>query len=95
MNRLMEMGPPLVDEDLKQITALPLASRVKVDVWNDSPQLLPPPVREIRSPSEKMPFELSPLILDVKPAEGAPRQDNLDWLTGERIYAKALPAFRR
>jgi hypothetical protein len=57
------MAPPLNPVDLQQTGALPMASRIKINSWNDDLILMKtrqmPPI----SPREKIPFEVTPINL--------------------------------
>ena len=56
-------APELEEDQLKQIAALPLGSRIKLDPWRDQITLVKTRPLELLSPREKMPFEITPFIL--------------------------------
>lgn len=62
-SQLLQMAPPLNPVDLQQTGALPMASRIKINSWNDDLILMKtrqmPPI----SPREKIPFEVTPINL--------------------------------
>jgi len=57
------LGPPLQRNNLNQVTALPLGSRVKVNPWDDRVELLKAKPVFLISTREKMPFGLTPFLL--------------------------------
>lgn len=62
MTELMNAAPALQIRDLRQVAALPLGGRIKMDPWDDPVELMktkPVPLQSIR---EKMPFEIAPVI---------------------------------
>ena len=64
MQALEQSAPALQPNNLNQIAALPLGSRIKVDPWSDQLQLQKDkPV--LYSARDKMPFELTPMIPDL------------------------------
>ncbi len=65
-------GPALNDEDLKQIAALPLGSRIRVNAWSNQVALIDAKPVAIRSARDKMPFELSPFMLHLRYLESPP-----------------------
>lgn len=72
---LMNGAPQLQTRNVDQIAALPLGSRVKVNPWNDSVQLIKTKPVALLSAREKMPFEIAPMFpfLTRLPAEQARR----------------------
>ena len=60
---LTSSAPELRENQLEQIAALPLGSRVKLDPWRDQITLIKTRPLEFLSPREKMPFEITPFIL--------------------------------
>ncbi len=57
-------------DNVDQIAALPLGSRIKVDPWSDRIVMLPQPsASRPLSPSEKMPFEVAPFFPYLKRLE--------------------------
>jgi Peptidase family M48 len=57
--------------DLKQIPALPLGSRIKLDPWNGALKLMKTRQSVLLAPREKMSFELTPVIFLLTRAEAA------------------------
>jgi hypothetical protein len=64
-------APPLEEDKLEQIAALPLGSRVKVNPWNNRIELLKTRPLSLLSPREKMPFEVTPFVLYLTRADAA------------------------
>ena len=62
---LSTIGPPLQRENLNQVTALPLGSRVKVNPWDDRVELLKAKPVFLISAREKMPFGVMPFLLSL------------------------------
>jgi len=58
-------APKLDRLDTKQIAALPLGSRIVVDPWTDHATMLNVTSPELQSAREKMPFEVTPLFLNL------------------------------
>ena len=56
-------APELEENQLEQIAALPLGSRVKLDPWRGEITLIKTRPLELLSPREKMPFEITPFVL--------------------------------
>jgi hypothetical protein len=59
---LETLAPELEPRNVRQIAALPLGSRVKVDPWNDRISLMKSQPVGLLSAREKMPFELAPFF---------------------------------
>jgi hypothetical protein len=57
---LTQVAPNLQPANVKQIAALPLGSRVKVDPWDDEIEMLRTQPVALLYAREKMPFELAP-----------------------------------
>jgi hypothetical protein len=62
---LEEKAPPLDNAKIDQISALPLGSRVKLDPWNDQITLVKTEQLPLVSAREKMPFEVTPVMLHL------------------------------
>jgi hypothetical protein len=58
-----EAAPPLEADRLDQIAALPLGSRVKLNPWTNQLALVKTRPLALLSPREKMPFEVTPIVL--------------------------------
>jgi hypothetical protein len=56
-------APPLEEDKLEQIAALPLGSRVKLDPWDNQLEMVKTWPLALLSPREKMPFEVTPFVL--------------------------------
>ncbi len=57
---LVQKGPRLQFASLKQIEALPLGSRIQLEPWNDTVEMLHAPPVTLYSAAEKMPFQVTP-----------------------------------
>lgn len=57
---LVANAPALKPDNLDQIAALPVGSRIKLDPWSDQISLLKPKPVTLISAREKMPFEVTP-----------------------------------
>jgi hypothetical protein len=62
---LSESAPALEPNKLDQIAALPLGSRVKVNVWTNQIALASSEQAVLTSEKDKMPFEVTPLMLPL------------------------------
>jgi hypothetical protein len=69
---LISQAPPLEENKLDQIAALPLGSRIKVDPWSNQIGMLKNRPVSLLSTREKMPFEVSPFLVYLTRAEAAP-----------------------
>ena len=76
MPELMKNAPQLESENTKQIAALPLGGRLRVNGWNNTVELLKAEPVALLSAREKIPFEVSPVFLHLTrlkpPAKPAP-----------------------
>lgn len=70
MEELMTRSPELRDDDLTQIPALPLGSRLYVDPWNGRLELLQTASMPPGSIREKAPLEVTPLTPFLTYADG-------------------------
>jgi hypothetical protein len=61
-SELLQAAPALEPENTRQITALPMGSRIKVNPWNDSISLMKTQLMAPASPREKTPFEVTPIM---------------------------------
>jgi hypothetical protein len=66
MAELMSGAPVLETKKTEQIAALPLGSRLHVDPWDDRIELLQAKPLAPMFAREKMPFEVSPVFLNLK-----------------------------
>jgi hypothetical protein len=64
-------APPLEEDKLEQIAALPLGSRVKVNPWSNQLDLVKTRPLALLAPREKMPFEVTPFVLYLRRSEAA------------------------
>jgi hypothetical protein len=65
-------GAPALDEnELEQIAALPLGSRVKLNPWDNRLDLIKTRPLSLLSPREKMPFEVTPFVLYLTRTDAA------------------------
>jgi peptidase M48-like protein len=62
MSPLMTASPQFDPKKMDQIAALPLGGRVKVDPWSNRLELIKTKPVALNSPSEKMPFEVTPFF---------------------------------
>ena len=62
MASLVSTAPALESRDLKQIAALPLGGRIKLDAWNDQLSIKKSQPVRLMSAAEKMPFEVTPMF---------------------------------
>jgi len=65
MPDLLKIAPELEMGNVGQIAALPLGSRLKIDPWNDTVELLQAKPVSLLSAQEKMPFEIAPVFLHL------------------------------
>jgi hypothetical protein len=62
---LAKKAPPLEENKIDQIAALPLGSRVKLDVWTNQITLIKTGATALLSSREKMPFEVTPMAINL------------------------------
>jgi len=62
MSSLVSSAPALQTKDVKQIAALPLGGRIKLDPWSDQLSIKKTQPVRLLSASEKMPFEVTPMF---------------------------------
>ncbi len=67
MSALVSRAPKLDMANVRQIAALPLGSHLRVDSWNDTVEQLNSRPVAVLSPSDKMPFELTPVFFRLRP----------------------------
>lgn len=65
MTELMQSAPELEMKRTDQIAALPLGSRIKLDPWNNTIQLIKAKPVPLLSAREKIPFEVTPILLHL------------------------------
>jgi hypothetical protein len=66
LSGLVAKAPKLNMANIHQIAALPLGSRLRVDSWSDTVNQLNAQPVAILSPSDKMPFELTPVFFRLR-----------------------------
>jgi hypothetical protein len=69
MKALADPGKHLQMDNVEQMAALPLGSRISLDSWSDRIELLKGQAARPLSPSEKRPFEVSPFFPHLKRLE--------------------------
>jgi Zn-dependent protease with chaperone function len=62
MSALLQAAPELKTDDVNQIAALPLGSRIKLDPWDDNVELKKSKPVPLLSAREKMALEVTPMI---------------------------------
>ncbi len=62
MSSLVSGAPALQTKDVKQIAALPLGGRIKLDAWSDQLTIKKTQAVRLLSVREKMPFEVTPMF---------------------------------
>jgi len=65
LGELEQQAPPLEDDKIEQIAALPLGSRIKLDSWTNQLTLIKAKPVALLSPREKMPFEVTPVLIPL------------------------------
>jgi hypothetical protein len=70
MQALANVSKHLETDRLDQTAALPLGSRIGVDPWSDRIEMLKREPVHLLTPSEKMPFEVSPFFPYLKRLNG-------------------------
>lgn len=69
---LANQAPPLEEDKIEQIAALPLGSRVRLDPWTNHIALLKTKPVALLSAREKMPFAVTPIVLHLTRAGTGP-----------------------
>ena len=64
-SQLLQAAPALDPASLRQLGALPMGSRIKVNAWNDGVSLIKAQQMGPISPREKIPFEVTPIDLHL------------------------------
>ncbi len=80
-------APPLEDANLEQIAALPLGSRVKMNPWNNQIELVKSRPISLLSPREKMPFEVTPFVLNLTRADQSAKDQALKGIKKTEVLA--------
>jgi hypothetical protein len=65
LEELAQKAPPLEENKIDQVAALPLGSRIKLDVWTNQISLVKAEAVTFVSSREKMPFEVTPIALHL------------------------------
>jgi len=63
--QLLKAAPALDPASLQQTAALPMGSRIKINVWDDAVTLIKTQQMSPISPREKIPFEVTPINLHL------------------------------
>jgi len=69
---LMKSAPKLETDSTKQVAALPLGGRLRVNAWDNTVELMKAEPVTLLSAREKMPFELTPVFLNLTRQKPAP-----------------------
>ncbi len=69
-------APALAPNNLQQVAALPLGSRVRLNSWTDQVTLLHPRPTNYYTARDKMPFEVTPVAIRLTRYSGAPMPAN-------------------
>ena len=73
LSELATAAPELKEDEIEQIAALPLGSRVDLNPWNNQIRLIETKPVALLSARDKMPFEVTPFMIHLtrfKPADG-------------------------
>jgi hypothetical protein len=68
----MDKAPELKVDDKTQISALPLGARVRMDPWSNQLYLIKTPQVPLANAKEKLPFQITPFILNLTREESRP-----------------------
>ena len=71
MSALLQSAPALQQNDVSQVAALPLGSRIKLNPWDDTVELKKSKAVPLLSAREKMAFEVTPMIPHLARFNGA------------------------
>ncbi len=71
MSTLIQSAPALQPNDVNQVAALPLGSRIKLNPWDDTIELKKSKAVPLLSAREKMAFEVTPMIPHLVRYNGA------------------------
>jgi hypothetical protein len=63
---LVQAAPPLAPQDIAQIPALPLGSRLRLEPWDNRAEVVNAKPVAILSMDEKLPFEVTPIVLSLR-----------------------------
>jgi hypothetical protein len=74
MRTLAAQAPPLEQDKLEQIAALPLGSRVRLDPWTNEIALIKTKMVAFISARDKLPFEITPFMIFLTRAGAAPKE---------------------
>lgn len=64
-SQLLQSAQPLDAASLRQVSALPMGSRIKINAWSDALTLIKTQQMGPVSPREKIPFEVTPIDLHL------------------------------
>jgi hypothetical protein len=74
MESLIPNAPALKTSDVRQLAALPLGSRIKLDPWDDHVNLKKSKPEAVLSARDKLPFEVTPMIPNLVRITQAPNE---------------------
>src|SRR5215813_12061125 len=81
MGSLAASAPALQVRDVKQVAALPLGGRIKLNAWSDQLTIQKGPAVRLMAANEKMPFEITPmfpyLTREAQAASTQPKGNNV------------------
>jgi Peptidase family M48 len=90
-DNLLQTAPEIQPANLQQIAALPLGSRIKLDPWDDHVEMKPMKPVPLRSPRDKMAFEVTPVFLNLTRVSSAPDQNAKNATSNSNEVAKTSP----
>ncbi|MBZ5724624.1 MAG: M48 family metalloprotease [Acidobacteriia bacterium] len=76
MKALADQAPPLEQDKLEQIAALPLGSRVRLDPWTDEIALVKAKPVPLISARDKLPFEVTPFMIFLSRADARSKEQD-------------------
>jgi hypothetical protein len=95
MGSLAASAPALQVRDVKQVAALPLGGRIKLDAWSDQLTIQKGRAVHLQAAKEKMPFEITPmfpyLTRETQAASAQPKGDNMPPTDTAAPSAQAKP----
>lgn len=92
MAGLLQSAPQLQRTRVEQIAALPLGARTSLDPWSDRLRMTVTRPVPLLSAREKMPFEITPIFLNLKYESGAKEQLAEDAPAGQPAPAPSSSA---
>ena len=70
IQELIDGAPELAEDNLEQIAALPLGSRVKLDPWTSQISLTKTEALALKTSRDKLPFEITPFQIRLSRQRG-------------------------